>query len=96
MDAYLPSLGAIAAEPMKLPPHLSRPWLRPDNAAELVQFLTGAPCSPRTLSTWRSRGGGPPFRKIRSRFVIYGFQDLERWCAETMSGPAQSTSEFTP
>lgn len=80
-------------EAAHLPPHLSRSWLRPEEAAELVALLTGAPCSPRTLSTWRCRGGGPPFRKVRSRYVTYGFNDLARWCAETMSEAVHTTSE---
>ncbi|MFG1280601.1 hypothetical protein V5F34_06055 [Xanthobacter autotrophicus] len=76
-----------------LPPHLSRPWLRPEEASELVTILTGAPCSSRTLSTWRSRGGGPPFRKVRQRYVVYGLDDLSRWCRDTMSEAARTTSE---
>jgi len=87
-----PPPWAGPAEPC-LPPHLSRLWLRPDEAAELIRLLTGTPCSPRTLSTWRCRGGGPPFRKVRGRFVTYGRDDTMRWCAEGIGPAISSTSE---
>lgn len=34
-----------------------------------------------TLRTLRSRGGGPPFRKIGAR-VMYAFADVDAWVAE--------------
>ncbi|MFG1301924.1 hypothetical protein V5F49_19235 [Xanthobacter sp. V3C-3] len=61
--------------------------------AKLIRIVTGAPCSPRTLSTWRCRGGGPPFRKVRGRHVVYGLFDGLRWCAEGIGPAISSTSE---
>jgi hypothetical protein len=34
-----------------------------------------------TLTTWRSRGGGPPFYKVCAR-VVYTKEDLDSWLAE--------------
>ncbi len=38
--------------------------------------------SSRTLQTWRSRGGGPPFIRISKRCVRYTQADLTAWIAE--------------
>jgi hypothetical protein len=46
---------------------------------------------PATLATLRSRGGGPPFRKV-GRDVIYEAADLDAWAAKVKSGPLTSTS----
>jgi phage terminase Nu1 subunit (DNA packaging protein) len=45
-------------------------------AAELLGFAV------RTLQTWRSRGGGPPFIGVSSRCVRYQREDLLAWIAE--------------
>ena len=45
-------------------------------AAELLGFAV------RTLQTWRSRGGGPPFIRVSSRCVRYRREDLLAWIAE--------------
>jgi hypothetical protein len=37
-------------------------------------------CSPDTLATWATRGGGPPFHKIGRR-VVYFVRDLDAWLA---------------
>lgn len=35
--------------------------------------------SPRTLESWRAKGGGPPFVRIGSRRVGYRRTGIERW-----------------
>lgn len=45
--------------------------LSPVDAAE---FLSVAP---RTLASWRYRGGGPSFVRVSSRCVRYRLSDLE-------------------
>ncbi len=37
--------------------------------------------SPRTMESWRVRGGGPPFLKLGGT-VLYDIEDLERYVAE--------------
>lgn len=38
--------------------------------------------SPRTLESWRHRGGGPKYLKISSRCIRYRLSDLLVWQAE--------------
>lgn len=45
-------------------------------AARLLGFAV------RTLQTWRSRGGGPPFIGFSARCVRYRREDLDAWIAE--------------
>lgn len=71
----------------ELPAHLARPWVQPEDAASLIGLLTGVPCTVRTLSTWRSRHRGPPYRKVRGRRVIYDTRELCQWCADSMGDP---------
>ena len=49
-----------------------QPKLSTPEAARLIGL------SPATLSTLRTRGGGPPFLKVGSR-VVYDPADLEKW-----------------
>ena len=42
----------------------------------------------RTLVNWRSRGGGPAYRKHGGR-VFYHVSDLERWSREQTRGAAE-------
>ncbi len=35
--------------------------------------------NPKTLSVWRSRRTGPPYRKVGKRLVRYALADLEAW-----------------
>lgn len=46
--------------------------------------------SPRTLEKLRIRGGGPVFRKLRSR-VLYALSDLDHWADQ-----ARRTSTADP
>lgn len=47
-------------------------WLTPRRAAELTGFAEG------TLANWRSRGEGPPFRKV-GRMIRYSAEELDRF-----------------
>lgn len=47
-------------------------------------------CEEKTLQSWRSRGGGPPFVKI-GRLVRYRGCDVKKWIA---SRTVRSTSEL--
>ncbi len=38
--------------------------------------------SPRTLQSWRVRGGGPRYIRIGRNRVLYDPEDLESWLAE--------------
>jgi hypothetical protein len=55
--------------------------LAPDKTIEVVDTAGASRIvglSPATLSTLRSRGGGPPFCKVRRR-VCYRIVDLRAW-----------------
>ena len=52
----------------------------------------GFPCSPATLATAVTRGGGPLFQKFGPR-VLYRQSDLVAWAESKLSQPRRSTSE---
>ena len=52
----------------------------------------GFPCSPATLATAVTRGGGPTFQKFGTR-VLYRQSDLVSWAESKLSPPRRSTSE---
>lgn len=52
----------------------------------------GFPCTPATLATLASRGGGPPFTKFGPR-ALYRPRDLIAWAQGKLSSPRRSTSE---
>jgi hypothetical protein len=52
----------------------------------------GFPCSPATLATAVTRGGGPAFQKFGPR-VLYRQSDLVAWAEGKLSAPRRSTSE---
>jgi len=58
-------------------------------------FLAGAgfPCSPATLATLATRGGGPPFVKFGQR-PLYQEEDLLVWAQGKLTSPRRSTSEM--
>lgn len=57
-------------------PGLRVDLLRPDDAARFLGV------EPRTLETWRYRGGGPVFVRISASCVRYDIADLDNWIAE--------------
>jgi hypothetical protein len=46
--------------------------------------------SPKTLETWRARGGGPHFIQLRTRAIRYRVDDLNAFIAQ---GVRLSTSD---
>ncbi len=63
---------------------------RRDAAAALT--AAGYPIAQATLSTYATRGGGPPYRRFSGR-AIYVWRDLLRWAESRTSEPRRSTSE---
>ncbi|MCA0433040.1 MAG: hypothetical protein LCH46_07220 [Proteobacteria bacterium] len=47
-----------------------------------------------TLENLRCRGGGPAFRKVNSRRVLYDADALDAWATSQLSKLVRSTSEL--
>lgn len=56
---------------------VAKPILLDERAAAATLGLT-----PRTLQSWRNRGGGPAFVRVSSRCIRYRVEDLEAWAAD--------------
>ena len=56
-------------------------------AEEAAQYLS---VSPKSLETWRTRGGGPRFVRLRSRAIRYRLNDLTEFVEQ---GVRASTSD---
>jgi hypothetical protein len=65
--------------------------LPPGEAAGFLQSLIGQG-SAKTLAKLRCIGGGPKFRKIGRRRVMYAKTDLVAWASAKISAPLASTS----
>jgi hypothetical protein len=50
--------------------------------------------TPGTLAKLAVIGGGPKFRKIGTRQVLYDVADLDAWAESILSAPLGSTSEL--
>lgn len=65
-------------------------------AAISIRLLTASEAanhlqvSPKTLETWRSRGGGPNFIQLRNRAIRYRIADLDAFIEQ---GVRRSTSD---
>ena len=70
-DIDLPRLGEVLTN--------SPGWL--DEAIDTAEASRIVGFTPRTLDTWRSRGGGPPFLKLGRRAVRYQRRALFEWLA---------------
>lgn len=46
-----------------------------------------------TLAKLAVIGGGPVFRRVNARRIIYSIADLDAWANSIMSGPMRTTSE---
>ena len=60
-------------------------------------YLKERHCISRTAGTLAKLaviGGGPKFRKIGSRQVLYDVADLDAWAESILTAPLGSTSEF--
>jgi hypothetical protein len=72
---------------------MSHPTLRrPPDAAKYLKdrFGFGTAC---TLAKLRCLGGGPEFRKIGSKLIVYEEEALDAWGNSKLSTSFRSTSE---
>ena len=60
------------------------------NTRQAADYLDGLYAA-ASLESMRTRGGGPPFRKVGGR-VFYLPEELDHWLAETR--PVRSTAEY--
>jgi predicted DNA-binding transcriptional regulator AlpA len=63
--------------------HVKQRFLRTKEAAQLIGL------SPLTLNKMRSVGGGPPFRSLGRRCVVYDRHELVDW---VLTQPKRSTT----
>lgn len=71
-----------------LPPRLKRA-----EASAYLRARWGIHRTPGTLAKYGCCGGGPAFRKVGTKAVVYDVEELDRWAAEIISAPRRSTSE---
>jgi hypothetical protein len=57
-----------------------------------AQNACGVPCSPKTLASDASRGGGPPYHRF-GRIVLYRWGDVVHWAVAKLGAPAATSSE---
>lgn len=63
------------------------------DAADYVRETWGRPCSIGLLNKLAVTGGGPAFRKIGGRWIVYEKQELDRWATAEISAPVSSTAD---
>jgi hypothetical protein len=66
-------------------------YLRRKDAAEYLRQQYGFG-SPRSLAKLATVGGGPEYRKIGERIVVYEPSKLDEWAHSRIGKPQQSTS----
>lgn len=71
-----------------------RPRLTRAEASAYLLSQHGISRTPGTLAKLAVVGGGPKFRKIGSRHVLYDVADLDAWAKSALSAPVGSTSEL--
>ena len=71
---------------------MSQAYFTTPEAAEFISdnFF---PTSPKSLAKWRCVGGGPRFRKVGSRKIIYDRADLIAWAEGRISPAFANTTE---
>lgn len=74
----------------RLPPRIKRA-----EASAYLKQRHGLERTPGTLAKLACLGGGPAFRKVGARCVLYDIEGLDRWATETIGTPRRSTSEAT-
>lgn len=74
----------------RLPPRIKRA-----EASAYLKQRHGLERTPGTLAKLACLGGGPAFRKVGARCVLYDIEELDRWATETIGTPRRSTSEAT-
>jgi hypothetical protein len=67
-------------------------WLTVREAAEYIASKGGR-AAVSTLNTWRSRGGGPPWKRIHGR-VHYSRSGIDKWMEDGTTPVVRSTSEL--
>jgi hypothetical protein len=72
---------------------ISLPRLTRNGASDYLMERYGISRTPGTLAKLAVIGGGPKFRKIGSRQVLYDVTELDAWAASVLSEPMGSTSE---
>ncbi len=72
---------------------ISLPRLTRNGASAYLMERHGISRTPGTLAKLAVIGGGPKFRKIGSRQVLYDVTELDAWAASVLSEPLGSTSE---
>jgi hypothetical protein len=65
-------------------------FTRPQAAKVLT--ACGLPCSPKTLASQATRGGGPEYQRF-GKFVSYTGANLAAWARAKLGKPASSASE---
>lgn len=75
-----------------LPPHLNRPRLRREKAAEYLRVVYGIDLKLSTLAKFASTGGGPGFQKD-GRWPLYPRQELDAWAIERLGPVRRNTSQ---
>jgi len=69
---------------------------RRDDAAAYVREKHKLPCTSGYLAKLASvAGGGPPFRRLDGRWVLYAEEDLDAWALARLSRPIRKTSDAT-
>jgi len=58
--------------------------LRRAEAAEYIRQTYAIPCATATLAKYACLGGGPLFRKVGARIVLYEIDDLDKWANEKL------------
>ncbi|NKB83743.1 helix-turn-helix transcriptional regulator [Brucella grignonensis] len=71
----------------RLPPRLKR-----SEASEYLLQRHGVSRTCGTLAKLACHGGGPAFRKVGARTVLYDVAELDRWVKEMLGDPVCSTS----
>ena len=66
-------------------------FLRRKEAAEYLRKYYGF-CTQRSLAKLATVGGGPEYRKIGKRIVVYEPLKLDEWARSRIGKPQQSTS----
>jgi hypothetical protein len=67
-------------------------WLIPREAAEYIHSKGGR-ATEATLATLRSRGSGPPFKKLMGG-ILYRQSGIDRWMEVNSSPEVKSTAEL--
>jgi hypothetical protein len=62
-------------------------------ASDYLKVQHGINRTPGTLAKLATTGGGPKFRKVGQRHVLYDVTDLDSWANSIISEPLSSTSE---